>query len=107
MISWWYRSRFGGRAGVSQFDSSRAGDASGIIITCHEQLQTSLAVRAQLTLVHRWCSHGSRRCRNRECLVDLVEGAAFGFVAEHPEADQSEGVPRGEIYEGRAEHGKI
>jgi len=33
--------------------------------------------------------------------------AAFGFVAEHPEADQPEGVPRGEIYEGGAEHGEI
>src|SRR6516165_7505190 len=57
--------------------------------------------------LHCWCSHGDRRGRNRECLVDLVEGAAFGFVAEHPEANQPEDVPRGEIYEGGAEHGEI
>lgn len=36
-----------------------------------------------------------------------LKGAAFGFVTEHPEADQPKGVPGGEIYEGGTEHDEI
>src|SRR5437899_11589279 len=40
-------------------------------------------------------------------VVHLLEGAALGFGAEHPEADDAENVPAGEIDEGRAEHDEV
>src|SRR5260221_5357800 len=39
--------------------------------------------------------------------VYLIEGAARGLEPEHPEANEAEDVPRGEIDEGRAEHREV
>jgi hypothetical protein len=42
-----------------------------------------------------------------ERVVHLLKGAALGFGAECPEADDAEDIPGGEIEEGGAEHDEI
>ena len=54
------------RWGVSQFDSSRTGDASGKMAGCRERLQTSLAEKSD--------GHPQFRLRSRQ--PELVSGAA-------------------------------
>src|SRR6516162_1348369 len=54
-------------------------------------------------LRHRSSSGG----RPVERAVHLLEGAALGFGAEHPEADHAENVPGCEIDERRAEHDEV
>ena len=43
---------------MSQFDSSRAADASGMMITCHEPLQTSLAMPLRINSTHDFSERG-------------------------------------------------
>src|SRR3974377_1686075 len=55
--------------------------------------------------LHHWLGRtGDRQC---EGIVNLLERAAPGLIAEDPETDQAEDIPRGEIDEDRAEHDEV
>src|SRR5689334_14996889 len=47
-------------------------------------------------------SHGNCRRQSVVFAVDLIEGAALGLEAEHPEPDDTKDIPRGEIAQRRA-----
>src|SRR5579871_3996487 len=50
---------------------------------------------------------GDCRCGRIMLAVDLVESAALGLEAEHPEPDHAEEIPRGEVGQRRAEHDEV
>jgi hypothetical protein len=80
------------RAGVKLHHGWMPNAPTGGLLLRDKQDEKRIA-----SALRRRHSCARRRCRHGEGAVDLVEGAALGLITEHPEADQAEDIPGGEI----------